>query len=84
MAASNLDDGAVSRLPSAAGRLREARWLLVITATVLAVLYAAALVSSAGAVILFAVLAGAITLAPRPTAAERRAARTRYAPVRFR
>ena len=76
MAASNLDDGAVSRLPSAAARLREARWPLVITASVLAILYAAALVSAAGAVILFAVLAGAVALAPRPTAAERRAARS--------
>jgi len=73
MAASNLDDGAVSRLPSAAGRLREARWPLITTAIVLAILYASALVSAAGAVIIFAVLAGAIALAPRPTAAERRA-----------
>src|SRR5262249_45016813 len=76
MAASNLDDGAGSPLPSAAGRLREARWPLLITAIVLAILYAAGLVTIAGAIILFVILAGTIALAPRPTAAERRAARS--------
>jgi two-component system phosphate regulon sensor histidine kinase PhoR len=73
MAASNLEDGAASPLPSAAGRLREARWLLVITAVVVVILYASALVSAAGALILFATLVATVALAPRPTA-ERRAA----------
>src|SRR5579872_3769524 len=77
MAAGNLDDGAQSPLPpSAAGRLRDARWLLLVTAIVLAVLFAAGLVTAAGAIILLAVLAGIVAWAPRPTAAERRAARS--------
>jgi two-component system, OmpR family, phosphate regulon sensor histidine kinase PhoR len=76
MAASNLDDGAGPRLPSVAGRLREARWLLVVTAVVLVTLYAAALVTAPGALVVFVILAGAAALAPRPPAAERRASRS--------
>jgi two-component system, OmpR family, phosphate regulon sensor histidine kinase PhoR len=76
MAASNLDDGAGPPLPSVSGRLREARWLLVVTAIVLVILYAASLVSAAGAVVVFIILAGTVALAPRPTAAERRASQS--------
>jgi two-component system phosphate regulon sensor histidine kinase PhoR len=76
MAASNLDSGAGPPPPSGAGRLREARWLLVITAIVLVILYAAALVSAAGATIVFVTLAGAVALVPRPPVAERRANRS--------
>jgi len=76
MAAGNLDDRGGPRLPSVAGRLREARWLLVVTAVVLVILYAAALVTAAGAVVVFVILAGAAALAPRPTAAEGRASRS--------
>jgi len=76
MAASNLDDSAVSPLPSAAGRLRDGRWPLVVTAIVLVILFALTLVSAAGALIVFAILVAAVALAPRPTAADRRAARS--------
>jgi len=76
MAASNLEDGAGPPLPSVSGRLREARWLLATTAIALVILYVASLVSAAGAVVIFIILAGTVALAPRPTAAERRASQS--------
>jgi two-component system phosphate regulon sensor histidine kinase PhoR len=75
MAASNLDEGAGSPPPSAAWRLRESRWLLVVAAIVLVILDAARLVTPLGAAVVFAVFVASLALVPRPTVAERRASR---------
>src|SRR5262245_28176619 len=76
MVASNIEEGAVRPLPSVAGRLRDARWLLAVIGVALLVLLALDAVSAAGAVALFIAALAAAVLAPRSTSAERLASRS--------